>query len=83
MNNRVNPQDLEEELNDYRELYLTKGWKRLMEYLESEFKMYDTITNVITLEELMFQKGYLAGLSVVLRHQEVQETSMDDLSEQG
>ena len=83
MNIKVNPQDIEEELNDYRELYLTKGWKRLMEFLESEFQMYDTITNVTTSDELMFQRGYLAGLTVTLKHQEVLETSLDDPSEQG
>ena len=64
--------------DDARDMFMTKGWKQLMEALKEQEDAI-TIDRVGTLEDLYYQKGRLEILRVIttyedqVKHEEAQE----------
>ena len=55
--------------DDARDMFMTKGWKQLMEALK-EFEDAITIDRITTLEELHYQKGRLEILRVITTYED-------------
>ena len=52
-----------------REMFITQGWKNLMEELEDQLDLC-TLDSCHTLEELHFTKGRAAVLKMILNYQD-------------
>ena len=52
---------------DMRDLFLTQGWKNLVEELEAFVASAEVISSVSTLEQLHFNKGAISVADSILR----------------
>ena len=59
----------EREEEDAREMFITQGWKNLMEELEDQLDLC-TLDSCHTLEELHFTKGRAAVLKMLINYQD-------------
>jgi len=69
-------QEEEKQVRDLKEMYRSEGWKVFLNELSEQLELLDTVSDVTTIEELMFRRGEYIVLTQILRHEETLEAML-------
>lgn len=74
--------EVEEYYNKYFDLFRTEGWKQLIEELNQNAMMINSVENTKDSEDLFIRKGQLKVLAYLLNFENNMETSFSELEKE-
>lgn len=69
-------QEEEKQVRDLKDMYRSEGWQVFLSELREQLNLLDTVSDVSTIEELMFRRGQYIVLTQILRHEELLENAL-------
>ena len=74
--------EVEEYYNKYFDLFRTEGWKQLIEELNQNAMLINSVENTKDSEDLFIRKGQLKVLAYLLNFENNMETSFNELEKE-
>jgi hypothetical protein len=74
--------EVEEYYNKYFDLFRTEGWKQLIEELNQNAMLINSVENTKDSEDLFIRKGQLKVLAYLLNFENNMETSFSELEKE-
>jgi hypothetical protein len=74
--------ELEAYYNTYRDLFVTNGWKQLVNDLVQNARVINSVENTKDNEDLYFRKGQLAILAHIINLEAQIQTAEEQIEEQ-